>query len=95
MVHVAHNVKLEKGVLLCAGVAIAGSSEIGAYTVFGGMSGMADNCKIGSQCQVGGGAKITNDWPDKTILGGHPARPLKEWLRGVATLRKLTESSKK
>lgn len=91
-VHVAHNVKLGKGVLLCAGVAIAGSSRIGDYSVFGGMSGMADNYVIGNECQIGGGAKVTGNWPDKSILSGHPARPLKEWLKGVAYLRKITEA---
>lgn len=91
LVHVAHNVQLGKGVLLCAGVAIAGSSIIGDYCVFGGMAGMADNCSLGKGCQIAGGAKVTGHWPDGSVLGGHPARPLKEWLKGVALLRKLTK----
>lgn len=92
-VQIGHNCVLGKGVLICGHVAIGGSSTLGDYTVFGGKSGMGDNMKLGNACKVAGGALVNADWPDGTILGGHPARPLREWMRGIAYLRK--ESLKK
>lgn len=92
-VQIGHNCQLGRGVIICGHVAIGGSSKLGDYTVFGGKSGMGDNMKLGAGCQVAGGALVNTDWPDGTVLGGHPARPLKEWMRGIAFVRK--ESLKK
>lgn len=87
-VQLGHNCQLGRGVIICGHVAIGGSSQLGDYTVFGGKSGMGDNMKLGAGCQVAGGALVNTDWPDGTVLGGHPARPLKEWMRGIAFVRK-------
>ncbi len=92
-VQIGHNCRLGRGVMICGHVAIGGSSYLDDYTVFGGKSGMGDNMKLGKGCQVAGGALVNTDWPDGTVLGGHPARPLKEWMRGIAFVRK--ESLKK
>jgi UDP-3-O-[3-hydroxymyristoyl] glucosamine N-acyltransferase len=87
-VQIGHNCKLGQGVMICGHVAIGGSSKLGDYTVFGGKSGMGDNMELGPGCQVAGGSLVNCDWPAKTVLGGHPARPLKEWMRGIAFVRK-------
>jgi UDP-3-O-[3-hydroxymyristoyl] glucosamine N-acyltransferase len=92
-VQIGHNCKLGLGIMICGHVAIGGSSRIGDFTVFGGKSGMGDNMELGPGCQVAGGSLVNCDWPAKTVLGGHPARPLKEWMRGIAFVRK--ESLKK
>lgn len=92
-VQVAHNCKIGKGVILCGHVAIGGSTKIGDYVVFGGKSATGHDLEIASQSEIAGGALVNCDWPSKVTLGGHPARPLKEWLRGVAFVRR--ESLKK
>ena len=92
-VHIGHNSLIEKGVILCGQVGTGGSSKVGAFTVMGGKSGVADNTTVGKECQLAGGALATSSFGDKNVLGGHPARPLNEWLRGIAYLRK--ESLKK
>jgi UDP-3-O-[3-hydroxymyristoyl] glucosamine N-acyltransferase len=86
-VQVGHNCIIGSGVILCGHVAIGGSSELGDFTVFGGKSGMGHAMKLGKACQVGGGALVNRDWPDGSVLGGHPARPLKEWMKGLAYVR--------
>lgn len=92
-VQIAHNCELGVGVIMCGQAGLSGSGKVGDFTIFGGKAGMADNVAVGKGCQVAGGALINCDWPDGSILGGHPARDLKEWMRGVAFLRK--ESLKK
>lgn len=92
-VQVGHNCQLGRGVIVCGHVAIGGSTHIGDYVVFGGKSGTGHGLNIGAQCEIAGGALVNCDWDAKTKLGGHPARPLREWMRGVAYIRK--ESLKK
>lgn len=89
-VQVGHNVSLGKGIILCGHVALAGSVQVGDFTVFGGFSGSGPGISIGAMSQVAGGALINCDWPEKSVLGGHPARPLKEWMKGLAYLRKVS-----
>ncbi|MFN8369769.1 MAG: UDP-3-O-(3-hydroxymyristoyl)glucosamine N-acyltransferase [Bacteriovoracaceae bacterium] len=92
-VQIAHNCRIGKHVIICGQSAIAGSSIVGDYTVFGGKSGMGPDLELGVACQVAGGCLVSNSWPDKSILGGHPARPLNEWMKGLAFIRR--ESLKK
>ncbi len=87
-VQIGHNGKIGKGVILCGQVGISGSVEIGDYTVCGGKAGIGNDIRIGKQCQIAGNAMVTNSCPDKSVLGGHPARPLREWMRELAFLKK-------
>jgi len=87
-VQVGHNVQLGKGVILCGHVAIGGSAVLGDYCVMGGKSAIGDNFTLGSGVQVAGGGMVNCDWPDAIVVGGHPARPVKEWMKGLAFVRK-------
>jgi UDP-3-O-[3-hydroxymyristoyl] glucosamine N-acyltransferase len=89
-VQVAHNCELGRGVILCGQVGLAGSGKIGDYTVLGGKAGVGPDVTIGKSCQIAGSAMVSGDWPDGSIIAGHPARPLKEWMKGLATLRKIS-----
>ncbi len=89
-VQVGHNVHLGRGVILCGQVGVAGSTVIEDYCVFGGQAGVAPDVRIGAGAQVAGGAGVTGSLDKGAIVAGHPARPIKEWLRGNATLRKLS-----
>ena len=86
-VQVAHNCHLGKKVILCGQAALAGSCKIGDYSVLAGKAGVGHNTTLGKNVQVGGGALVNCDWPDNSVISGYPARPLKEWLRGLAYLR--------
>jgi len=87
-VQIGHNCRLGAGVIVCGHVAIGGSTSLGDFTVVGGKAGFGDGLTLGKACQVAGGALVNCDWPDGSIVAGHPARPVKEWLKGVAWLRK-------
>jgi len=87
-VHVAHNCYVGKGVILCGQVGMAGSSTVLDYSIIGGKTAITNDIVIGKQCKVAGMAGVSQDWPDGSIIAGHPARKLNEWLRGVAFLRK-------
>jgi len=94
LVQIGHNCQIGKGVILCGQVGVAGSAVIEDYCVLGGKAGVGPGVKIGQASQVAGAAQVNHDWPANSVIAGHPARPLKEWLRGLATLRKLSLNKK-
>ena len=89
LVQVAHNVKIGKGCIICGQAGIAGSATLDDFVVLGGRAAIGPDAFIGKGSQVAGGAKVNESaiWPAGSKLGGHPARDLKEWMRGVAYLR--------
>lgn len=90
-VQVAHNVKLGRGVILCGQAGIAGSAVLEDYVVCGGKAAVGPDAHVGMGSQLAGGAVVTDgSWPAGSKLGGHPARDLKEWLKGLAYLRKIS-----
>lgn len=89
-VQVAHNVKIDLGVVICGQGGLAGSSSVGKFTVFGGGARLAPDTHVGDGCQVGGNAGVTTDLEDGAVVAGFPARPIKEWLKGLAYLRKAS-----
>ena len=94
-VQIGHNCKLGTGVILCGQVGIGGSTSIGDYTVIGGKAALANGIEVGKAVQIAGGAGVTNDIADGAVVGGFPARDIKEWMKGVAMLRKLSLSKNK
>jgi UDP-3-O-[3-hydroxymyristoyl] glucosamine N-acyltransferase len=97
LVQIAHNVKMGRGCVVCGQSGIAGSATLEDYVVLGGRAAIGPDCHLGIGTQIAGGAKVTEGgiWPAGTKLAGHPARDLKEWLRGVAYLRNVSLKEKK
>jgi UDP-3-O-[3-hydroxymyristoyl] glucosamine N-acyltransferase len=88
LVQVGHNSKVGRGVILCGQVGLAGSCELGDFNVLGGKAGVGPDVKLGKAVQVAGSAMVAGDWPDGAQVAGHPARPVKEWMKGLAYVRK-------
>jgi UDP-3-O-[3-hydroxymyristoyl] glucosamine N-acyltransferase len=88
VVHIAHNSYIGKGVIFCGQAATAGSATVGDYTVLGGKAGIAPGVVVGPGSEIAGLGQVTTDFPAGSKIGGHPGRPIKEWLRGIAWVRK-------
>lgn len=95
LVQIGHNVRIGRNCLIVAQVGIAGSTEIGDGCVFAGRSGAAGHLKIGPGVQVGATSAVMKDVEGPAIVGGFPARPLREYLRAEAAVRKLPELLKR
>jgi len=89
LVQIAHNVKIGKGCVITAQVGISGSTEIADYCVFGGQSGVSGHLKIGMGVQVGAQSGVTKDVDAGQKLMGFPARPIREFWREMAQIKKL------
>jgi UDP-3-O-[3-hydroxymyristoyl] glucosamine N-acyltransferase len=98
LVHVGHNVRVGKNVVIAAQTGVSGSSVIGDDAIVGGQVGIADHVEIGERVILGAQAGIPSR---KKIRGpgivfwGTPARPIKDYLKELAALARLTRASKK
>ncbi|MBT7611203.1 MAG: UDP-3-O-(3-hydroxymyristoyl)glucosamine N-acyltransferase [Bacteriovoracaceae bacterium] len=88
---IGHNGDIGNGVILCGHAGTAGTVTLGDFTVLGGYVAIGPGLELGFGCGVGGGGKVLCDWPANSQISGHPARPLKEWLRGIAWVRKESQ----
>ncbi len=88
-VQVAHNCQVGKNVIMCGQSGLSGSARVGNYVVIGGKAGIGPGVEVGDTAQIAGAAMVTGNAAPGEQLAGHPARPLKEWLKGVAAVRKL------
>ncbi len=96
-VQIAHNCKIGKGCVLCGQSGLAGSVTLEDYVVLGGRAAVGPDAHLGMGTQLAGGA-IVNDgahWPAGSKLGGHPAKDIKEWMRGLAYIRNMSLREKK
>ncbi len=89
-----HNCKIGKGVLITGQAGFSGSVTVEDYVVMGGCAVFAPEVVVGKHAQIGGLAGVTGDVPEGAIYAGYPARPLNEFLRSVAALRKLALRNK-
>jgi UDP-3-O-[3-hydroxymyristoyl] glucosamine N-acyltransferase len=92
MVQIAHNCKLGRGCVLCGQSGLAGSVVLEDYVVLGGRAAVGPDSHIGMGTQIAGGAMVNESavFPAGSKLGGHPAKDLKEWMRSVAWVRKMS-----
>jgi UDP-3-O-[3-hydroxymyristoyl] glucosamine N-acyltransferase len=91
-VQVAHNCKIGKGCILCGQSALSGSVVLEDYVVLAGKAGVGPDSHIGMGSQIAGAGLVNEGaiWPAGSKLGGHPARDVKEWMRGFAYVRKMS-----
>jgi UDP-3-O-[3-hydroxymyristoyl] glucosamine N-acyltransferase len=93
-VHVAHNVRIGRDVVIAAQTGIAGSSLIEDGAVVAGQVGIADHVTIGSgailgaQCGVPTGKVIRGPG---IVFWGTPARPIRQVLKEMAALARLVK----
>lgn len=93
MVHIGHNCQIGRHVLIVAQTGLAGGVTVGDYAVIGGQVGVGDKARIESKAVIGSGAGILSS---KIVRAGEPvwgtpARPLRQYLRQLATLSRLSK----
>jgi UDP-3-O-[3-hydroxymyristoyl] glucosamine N-acyltransferase len=95
LVHLGHNDVIGENCLLVAQTGISGSVEVGHNVTFAGQSGTIGHIKITDNCVFAARAGVTNNITESKMYSGFPCRPHKEWLKGEASLRKVTDLVKK
>jgi UDP-3-O-[3-hydroxymyristoyl] glucosamine N-acyltransferase len=93
LVQIAHNCEIGRHCVMAAFTGISGSVTVGDYVMMGGRVGIADNVTIGSGAMLGAGSGVFSNVPANAKWAGYPAIPAREWLKGVAVLRRLARRS--
>jgi acetyltransferase EpsM len=74
---IGHHTRVGDFTTISPGANVAGSVEIGAGSYIGIGAVISDHVKIGAGCVVTAGAVVIADVPDRTQVGGVPARALR------------------
>ena len=94
LVHIGHNCRVGKNVVIAAQTGISGSCVIEDNVVMAGQVGLGDHIHIGEGVILGGQCGVL---PHKVVRGkgilfwGTPARPVREYLKQLAVLARLAK----
>jgi UDP-3-O-[3-hydroxymyristoyl] glucosamine N-acyltransferase len=91
LVHIGHNCVIGKNVIIAAQTGISGSSVVEDGAILGGQVGIGEHATVGAGVILGGGAGVLSGKKmrgEGQVFWGRPARPLKEYLRDLARLRR-------
>jgi UDP-3-O-[3-hydroxymyristoyl] glucosamine N-acyltransferase len=93
MVHVGHNCRIGRHVVVAAQTGFSGGVVVEDYAVIGGQVGIGDKARIESRAVLGSGCGILSSKIVRSgqTVWGTPARPLKEHLEQLANLARLPE----
>jgi UDP-3-O-[3-hydroxymyristoyl] glucosamine N-acyltransferase len=95
MVHIGHNCRIGKHVVIAAQTGLSGGVIVEDYAVIGGQVGIGDKARIESKAVLGSGSGVLTSKIIRSgqTVWGTPARPLKEHLRLLANLSKVSKLS--
>ncbi|GAC1434089.1 MAG: UDP-3-O-(3-hydroxymyristoyl)glucosamine N-acyltransferase [Terriglobales bacterium] len=94
LVHIGHNCQIGENVVIAAQAGFSGSIVVEDNVVIGGQVGLGEHSHIGEGVMLGGQSGVL---PKKVLRGkglpfwGTPARPLREYLKGLAALARLAK----
>ncbi|QNI36082.1 UDP-3-O-(3-hydroxymyristoyl)glucosamine N-acyltransferase [Edaphobacter albus] len=91
LVHIGHNCVIGRNVVIAAQTGISGSSVVEDGAILGGQVGIGEHATVGEGVILGGGAGVLSGKKmhgKGEVFWGRPARPLKEYLRDLARLKR-------
>jgi len=97
-VHIGHNVRVGRNVVIAAQTGISGSSSVGDGAILGGQVGIGEHADVGEGVILGGGAGVLSKKKLRgagIVFWGRPAQPLREYLKGLALVARLTRASRR
>ncbi|MBN9670756.1 UDP-3-O-(3-hydroxymyristoyl)glucosamine N-acyltransferase [Roseibium aggregatum] len=90
-VQIGHNVVIGRHCVLVSQVGLSGSCTLEDFVAIGGQTGVRGHVTIGMGAQVAAVSVVGDDLAPGGRYGGAPAKPVKQWFREVAAVRKLAE----
>lgn len=90
-VQIGHNVVVGRHCVLVSQVGLSGSCTLEDFVAIGGQTGVRGHVTIGMGAQIAAVSVVSDDLAAGGRYGGTPAKPVKQWFREVAAVRKLAE----
>ena len=94
LVQIGHNVIIGRHAVLAGQAGVSGSSVIGDFVALGGKAGIAGHLTIGAGAQVAAAAGVMTDIPAGERWAGAPAKPVREFFREVAAIKRLAADAR-
>ena len=96
MVHIGHNCRIGRHVVIAAQTGLSGGVIVEDYAVIGGQVGIGDKARIESRAVLGSGSGVLTSKIVRAgeVMWGTPARPLKQHLEQLAALSRLSKKKK-
>jgi len=95
LVHVGHNCRIGRHVVIAAQTGFSGGVIVEDYAVIGGQVGIGDKARIESRAVLGSGSGVLTSKIVRAgqVMWGTPARPLRDHLEQLAVLSRLAKKS--
>lgn len=94
LVQIGHNVKVGRGCIIIAQTGVAGSTVLEDYVVLAAQVGVAGHLNVGMGARIAGQSGVMRDVPPGSEMMGSPALPIKQYMRQVATMKKMSSKKK-
>ncbi len=93
MVHVGHNCRIGRHVVVAAQTGFSGGVVVEDYAVIGGQVGIGDKARVEARAVLGSGCGVLTSKIVRSgeTVWGTPARPLKQHLEQLANLARLPQ----
>jgi UDP-3-O-[3-hydroxymyristoyl] glucosamine N-acyltransferase len=93
LVHVGHNCRIGRHVVVAAQTGFSGGVVVEDYAVIGGQVGIGDKARIESRAVLGSGSGVLTSKIVRAgqVMWGTPAGPLKEYLGQLALLARTAK----
>jgi UDP-3-O-[3-hydroxymyristoyl] glucosamine N-acyltransferase len=96
LVHVGHNCRIGRHVVIAAQTGFSGGVIVEDYAVIGGQVGIGDKARIESRAVLGSGSGVLTSKIVRAgqVMWGTPARPLRDHLEQLAVLSRMTKKNR-
>ena len=94
LVMISHNVRIGRCCVVVALAGVSGSTVLEDFVVVAAQAGLTGHLTIGTKARIGAQAGVMSDVAAGADVIGSPAEPVRDFFRGVATLRKLARRPK-
>ena len=94
MVHIAHNCRVGRHVVIAGMVGLSGSVTLEDFVMIAGQAGVSDHLTIGKGARIAARGAVLHDVPAGSTYGGFPAKPRMQWLREVAWVERTMTKEK-
>lgn len=94
LVQIGHNVQIGKFCVIVSQTGISGSTKLGDFVMTGGQTGLAGHLKIGAGAKIAAQSGVMRDIDAGGEVMGSPAMPIKQYMRQVAMMSRMSDRKK-